>query len=133
LELARRVAELTLLQSNTAVVVERLLARTADAPPPAVVAQRRDAAIAALEVTIQNEQQRLEAAKERVAELLIRLSIPAEVSTMDATKGLDTTSLRAYWPFFEAKRERDVLLSLAERLQLRLIQERVEPVVDGAK
>jgi len=133
MEWARRVTELTLQQSNTAVIIERLLARTADAPPPAVVAQRREAALTALEASVQEEQQKLEAAKQRAAELLISLNIPADVSTMDAAKALDTASLRAYWPYFEAKRERDSLQYLAERFRLRLMQEQLDARIEAAK
>lgn len=133
LEWARRVTELTLHQSNTAVIIERLLARTPDAPPPAVAAQRRAAGLAALEASVQEEQQKLEAAKQKAAELLISLNIPADVSTMDAAKGLDTASLRAYWPYFEAKRERDSLQFLEERFRLRLIAERLDARIEAAK
>jgi hypothetical protein len=126
LELARRVVDLTLQQSNTAIEVEKLLARTADAPSPTLLAQRQEAALTALEAMIEEHQQKAAAAKDRAAELLISMEIPADVSTLDAAKALDTASLRPYWPFFEAKREREFLRMLSERLVLRLAQERVD-------
>ena len=133
LELVRQVAALALQQSNIAVVVERALARTVDAQAPAVSAQSREAAYAALEAAAQEQQQRLEAITQKAAELLFSLSIPAEISTMDATKALDTASLRTYWPYFETKRERDSMRLFAERVQMRLIQERMDARIERAR
>lgn len=128
-ELNRRFAELTRLQSNTAILVQGLVTRTTDASSPVPDALRRQAAIVALEASVQEHGQRVEAAKQRATDLLLSLNIPAEVSTMDAAKALDTASLRAYWPYFEAKRERDTLQNLAERIQSRLLAERVDAAI----
>jgi cell division protein FtsL len=133
LELARQMAELTRQQSNTALVIERLLARTTDAPAPVVSARQSSAMTATLEASLQEEQQRLEAAKQRAAELLVSLNIPAEVSTMGGAQALDTASLRAYWPYFEAKRERDLLQSMVERIRVALFSQRIDAGLDKAK
>ena len=75
----------------------------------------------------------MEAVKQGAAELLLSLNISPEVSTMDVAKALDTASLRAYWPYFEARRERDSLQYFIERLRGRLLQERVDSRIEGAK
>jgi hypothetical protein len=124
-ELARRLVELTVLQSNTLALVERLMAR-ADSQPPPESPRQREAGLAALEQSVGEFQQKLDAAKQRAEELLVSLSIPAEISTMDGTKALDTVSLKPYWPFFWAKRERENLAYLMEKLQARMMQEQVE-------
>jgi len=124
---------LTVLQSNTLALVERLMARAAAAQPPPESPRQQEAAIAALEFSAAEHQQKLDAVKQRAAELLAALNIPAEVSTMDPSKALDTASLRAYWPFFEAKRERDSMQFLMDRLRLRLAQEQLDARVEAQK
>jgi DNA repair exonuclease SbcCD ATPase subunit len=131
--LTGRLADLTLLQSNTLALVERLMARAAAAQPPPESPRQQEAAIAALEFSAAEHQQKLDAAKQRAAELLAALNIPAEVSTMDPSKALDTASLRAYWPFFEAKWERDSVQFLMDRLRLRLAQEQLDARVEAQK
>ena len=133
LELARRVADLALQQSNIAVVVERLLGCASDALGPVVSVQRTEAYYAALEEEAQDQQRHFLAAERRAVELLLGLSVPAEVSTMDAAKALDTASLQAFWPYFEAKRARDSLSSIAGQLQMRQIQERIDARAKGVR
>ena len=101
-----------------------------------VIAERADAMaepVAAMEALAQEQQQQLQAAKQRATELLASLTVPDAVSTMEACKALDTASLRQYWPFFEAKREREALQAVTERLQMRVISERVDAAAAAAK
>ena len=88
--------------------------------------QQREAALAALELSVGEHQQKLDAAKQRAEELLVSLGIPADISTMDGIKALATASLKPFWPFFEAQRAREHMTFLMERLQARLMQERLE-------
>jgi DNA repair exonuclease SbcCD ATPase subunit len=129
----RRVAELAALQSNVAALIERLQMKSSGPEPPEQAARRAQAGVTLLETTVQNHQQKLEAARQKTAGLLLDLNIPPEVSTLDAAKGLDTASLRAYWPYFEAKRERETMQSLAERLAMRLLQEKIDASIEAAR
>jgi hypothetical protein len=52
---------------------------------------------------------------------------------MDASKALDTASLKPYWPFFEAKQERDRLQFFMERLRMRLVQEQIDAALQAQK
>jgi hypothetical protein len=124
-ELAPRLAELTVLQSNTLALVERLMERSAHVQPPESP-QQKQAGIAALELSVMEFQPKVDAARQRAADLLISLNIPAEISTTDPTKALATASLQAYWPFFEAQREREHMVFLMEKLQARLLQEQLD-------
>src|SRR2546426_199956 len=78
-ELIRQITELATLQSNTLALVEKLLVRAE--PPEQLTAQQRQAALITLEVTTQEAEQKLEAAKRSAAELLISLNVPADIST----------------------------------------------------
>ncbi|PYI80168.1 MAG: hypothetical protein DME26_22100 [Verrucomicrobia bacterium] len=130
-ELIRQITELATLQSNTLALVEKLLVRAE--PPEQLTAQQRQAALITLEVTTQEAEQKLEAAKRSAAELLISLNVPADISTLDVSTALDTVGLRAYWPYFEAKRERDTLQITANRVRLRLVQEQIDAGIEAAK
>ena len=124
-ELARRLVELTVLQSNTLALVERLMERLANAQPVESPRQKQ-AGVAALEVSVTEFQQKVDAARQRAADLLVALNIPPEISTMDPTKALATANLKPYWPFFEAQREREHMMFLMENLQVRLLQEQID-------
>ena len=124
-ELVRRLAELAVVQSNTLALVERLMER-ATTVPLAESPQQRQAGLVALEQSVVEFQQKVDAARQRTADLLVGLNIPAEVSTMDPSKALATVSLKPYWPFFEALREREHLTFLMERLEARLLQEQLD-------
>ena len=125
IELARRLAELAVLQSNTLILIERLTDRLANVQP-AETPQQKQAGVAALEMSVTEFQQKVEASRQRAADLLVGLNIPAEISTMDPAKALATASLKPYWPFFEALREREHTIFLLEKLQARLLQEQLD-------
>ena len=84
------------------------------------------AQLAEVEALAQEGKQHLQAIKQKATELLTSLNVPDDISRMDANKALDTPDLRPYWPFFEAKREREILQTLEDRLRMRLIQEQVD-------
>jgi hypothetical protein len=124
-EFARRLAELTVVQSNTLALVERLMDR-ATAAQAAESPQQRQAGLAALELSVTEFQQKVDTARQRTADLLVGLNIPPEISTMEPSKALATASLKSYWPFFDALREREHLIFLMEKLQARLLQEQLD-------
>jgi hypothetical protein len=124
--LAQRVAELGVQLSNTAVVVERLVAMIPDTEAPAQSAQRSKTLLPALEVSAQEEQRKWELAGQKAAELLTNLNVPPEAAMIPPNQALDNVDLRAYWPFFEAKKERDVQQRIAEAVRMKLITERIE-------
>lgn len=124
--LSGQIAQLMAQQSNTAGLVQRLLAKTLDPESPEQAERARQAALQTLQASAHQNQQQLETARQKAAALLVELNIPIEIATMDAGEALDKASLREYWPFFEAKRERDTLQGVAERLRMRIIQEAVD-------
>jgi hypothetical protein len=120
----RALSELSLAQSNTALVVERLLKSTSDVKTPETPEQamkRRHA----LEASATEEQQRCDDMKQKVTELLFSLKVPDEVATTPTSKALEMPSLQAYWPYFEAKRELEPMQRILESLKARLAQERI--------
>lgn len=108
-ELNTRLGNLTRRLSNTTARLEQLLTRTSDG-----IARSRETTIAVLESSAQEQQQKYEAARQKAVDLLVSLNVPPEVSNLEAAKALDTANFQAYWPYFEAKRDRDSLRFLAE-------------------
>jgi len=125
-ELSELIAQLMAQQSNTADLVQQLVAKTSDHESPEQAERARQAAVQMLQASAHQNQQQLESVRQKAAALLVDLNIPIEIATMEASEALDKASLRAYWPFFEAKRERDTLQGVAERLRMRIIQEEVD-------
>jgi hypothetical protein len=125
IEFAKQLAELAAVQSNTLALVERLMERLANVQP-VENPQQRQAGLAAFELSVTEFQPKVDAARQRAGDLLVALNIPAEISTMDPSKALATASLKAYWPFFEAQREREHMMFLMEKLQARLLQEQID-------
>jgi hypothetical protein len=125
IEFARRLAEMTVLQSNTLALVEKLMGQVTNLQPTESP-QQKQAGLVVLEQSVTEFQQKVDAARQRTADLLVTLNMPAEVSTMDPSKALATASLKPYWPFFESLREREHLTFLLEKLQARLLQDQLD-------
>jgi hypothetical protein len=125
-ELLQRMRDLVVFQSNTVIALDRLNARLGAGEPPRSTEEQWHKGMVVLEQSLTELLQRQQAAREKASDLLLKLNIPDEIAQMDAGKGLDSGSLRGYWPYFEAKRERETHQVLAERLRLRIIQEQVD-------
>jgi hypothetical protein len=125
-EVARRVADLATVNSNTVALVAKLVRRNAEADRRSETPQQRASGIKALESALAEQRKKVDALKQKTAELLVDLKVPEEISTMDSSKALDTARLKAYWPFFEAKRERDSMQLILDQLRMRLAQEQID-------
>jgi hypothetical protein len=132
-EVARRLADLATVNSNTVALVAKLVGRNAETQTTSETPQERAGTIKGLETSVAEQREKLDAMKKKTSELLESLKVPEEVSTMDPAKALDTANLKTYWPFFEAKRERDSLQLMLERLRTRLAQEKIEARVQEQK
>jgi hypothetical protein len=73
---------------------------------------------------IEAQEQKVEAAKQEVKRLLSALNVPEKASQMDSAAGLDTTSLKQYWPYFEAKKELEQAVSLEVTMRLMVARAR---------
>ena len=97
------------------------------------MAIRRRESIPQWESTLAERERELVTVKQQVSELLDRLQVPDEVSVMMPHQALDVASLKAYWPYFEAKRSRDRLQEFVDKLRAHLEAERVEAQVDATR
>ena len=78
------------------------------------------------------EQQRCDAMKQKVTALLLSLKVPDDVVSIPTAKALETPSLQAYWPYFEAKKELEPLQRIVESLKIRLVQDRLNATIEAA-
>jgi hypothetical protein len=65
-------------------------------------------------------------ARRQARELSASLMVPVELSNLEPVSALDMAALKDYWPFFEAKREREKLEKSAEDLTRHIIAVEVE-------
>jgi hypothetical protein len=108
-ELLRLRGEVTVLRNQLAEAVRpgsapKLASKTGQLEPPVEPEVRRKPGLAALDAHLTAQEQKLEAAKQKVAGLLTALSIPQDVSKLETATGLGREDLKPYWPYFEAKK-----------------------------
>lgn len=125
LELARRLEATASIQQQTLELVQKLGKRMG-APETERSPEQIKAQVAGLEQAREEIRVKLADAKKKVADLLNTLAVPEEVAVLDYSRAMNMPSLQRYWPFFEAARERENMVIVAERLNLRIIQEQIE-------
>jgi len=108
-ELLRLRGEVTVLRNQLAEAVKagsapKLASKTGQLEPPVESEAGRKPGLAALDAHLTAQEQKLEAAKQKIAGLLATLSIPQDVSKLEAATGLGREDLKPYWPYFEAKK-----------------------------
>jgi hypothetical protein len=132
-ELERRLDQLTAQQNKTLALVQSLASGGAQAESPESKQQRRQSAIALLDGELKTQQERLDAAKEKVEQLVTTWNVPDEVSRMDVSAGLDSVALKQYGPYFEARRERDELQRFVSILKMKVAAEKIDLSIDTTK
>lgn len=75
---------------------------------------------------------KVDAAKQREEVMLINLKVPEAVSRMEVASALGTESLRVYWPYFEARKEREDVETFGSVLVLKLIADAKNAGVNGS-
>ena len=100
----------------------RLAAKVGELAPQPQPVQEPD--LAPDTAQIEAQEQKVEAAKQKVKRLLSALNVPEEASQMDSAAALDTVSLKQYWPYFEAKKELEEAVSLGVTMRLLVVRAR---------
>jgi hypothetical protein len=88
--------------------------------------QRRQSGILKLEQSAAEQEDKINAAMQKLQHLASSLNVPAELDRMPAEAGLLRIELASYWPFFEAKREIEMLRRVCDAMRLRIAQETLE-------
>ena len=109
-ELLRLRGEVGVLRRQLAEAVKpesapKVTTKAVELEPSAQPEARRKAALAALDATWKAEEQKLDAAKQKVAGLLVALNVPQDVSNMDEPAALGREDLKPYRSYFEARKE----------------------------
>ena len=123
-ELGGRLAELTILQSKTLALVEKLLPQERQTGSPEEIQRQRYERIQWVESQLAEQQRKVESANQKVEEFLTSLNVPDDVAALEIDKALDLPSLKKYWPYFEARREKDSVRRLAVILRMRVDAEK---------
>ena len=122
IELAARLAHLAIIQSNTLFAVNQLIARSTSNTPDPVSPET----ITVLDRKFTEQKQRVDDLTEALGNLVVNLNLPPEVAVMNPDEVYANAALRAYWPFFRAKKELDTEEFVLERLRVRLLQTQVD-------
>jgi len=83
----------------------RVASKTMELEPSAQPEARRKAGLVALDARLRAQEQKVDAAKQKVADLLVALNVPKEVSNIDEAVDLDSEDVKQYRSYFEAKKE----------------------------
>lgn len=132
MELSRRLADLTVLQSNLLALVERMTTRVNTMDPTDALPKGGQAVVSVLENYLVQYQQQAEEAKQKAASFLLTLNVPAEIAGMETRTALNTASLRVYWPYFEATQERETAEVRIDRLRRQVERARINASIEAA-
>lgn len=132
-DLRRQISALQASHSNAVAVAQNLAAEALRSASDVQSRSEAAAALAELESSASDALEQAEGARQRVEDLIVTLNVPGDVAAMDPDAGLQSSNLRAYWPYFEAKRDRDNLQRTAEALRLRLVQETADSDANAAQ
>jgi hypothetical protein len=113
------------IQSQTLAVVQGVAGKMGVAVSPERQLRLQKAGVALLEEEKARRENALADHKAKLAELISTLRVPDEVAGLASDKALGMPSLKRYWPYFEARRNMELQQLVTERVNLRLIQEKV--------
>jgi chromosome segregation ATPase len=124
-QLANRISQLSIDQSNTWFAVQRLTSRSPESlESPEQRKQRYETNISALRERLKEQEKVVEAGNQQLQELASRM--PAEVRNLDIDSGLKDLMLEQYWPYFKARAQFSDMARLAQQIDLKIAQEQVE-------
>jgi len=131
-ELSQRLADLTVLQSNMLALVERLTARASVMDSADAIPKGGQAVVGVLENYLAQYQQQAEEAKQKAAGYVLTLNVPADIVGMEARTALNTANLKVYWPYFEAKQDREFAEVRIDRLWRQVERARINASIEAA-
>ena len=126
-QLADQMNQLSLAQSNTWFVVQRLASRSPESlesESPEQWEQQHQAKIKLLGEVLKDLEKVVREAMQRIQELAS--SVPAEVRNLDIESGLEDPTLKQYWPFFRERVQYNDNLRLRQLLDYKLAEEQVK-------
>ena len=125
-DLLRQFGAMVRLQSNTLAMVQLLVDKLGESDSPQLKLKQQATAISALEVALNDQQQKVESAKRKLEDQRTTLQVPDDVIPLNPDTGLALASLRQYWPYLETKREIENGERAVDTLQRRLRQQRID-------
>ena len=132
-ELERRLDQLTVQESNTLALVQSLASNIPQPESPEVSRQRRELEVTAMDDEVKTQQEKVDAAQQKVEQLATSWNVPDELSRMDVSVGLDSVPLKPYWPYFKARRERDELQTMLSLMKTKAAAERLDLDLETTK
>jgi len=113
-----------LLQSNNSHLADSSVASNSASLEAESLAQPR--AIALLVTSVTTQEARVAAARVKLDEQITALNITDEIALVETSVALKLPSLRSFWPYFEARKQLEEDLNIAELLRRKLRIEEFE-------
>ena len=132
-QLTRRLEQLAVQQTNILALVQKLSSKQEGLDSGQGSLQGQERVVASLDAQVAAQEQKLEAAKQKVEQFVLSLQVPDEVALMDAAAGLDVPGLKKYWPYFEAKRQRDEIQRFITIAKMKAVSEKLDLESEAAK
>lgn len=128
-QLSRSVSELKqqltqLLQSNNSHLADRSAASNPASPEAESLVRQQ--AISQLVTSLTTQEARVAAARVKLDEQITALNITDEIALVETSVALKLPSLRSFWPYFEARKQLEEDLNIAELLKRKLRIEEFE-------
>lgn len=104
-ELSGRMDQLAAQQSNILAFLQNLSTTISLIETPTQKHQNYQHAVTALSAKAAKQEEKMDSARLKLEQLMTSLNVPDEVAALDDDMGLSIPSLRAYWPYFETRKE----------------------------
>jgi hypothetical protein len=131
--LSHRLDQLAFQQANILTLVQRLASKDGPSELPEPKPLEWQKAIDSLDARAASRQDNLNAAKRKIDHLALNLQVPDEVAMTDPAEALDIPGLKKYWPYFQARRERDEIQRFITILKMKAVSEELDFKADAAK
>jgi len=125
-DLNRRFEALAASQSNLVEVVEQLVRQTRQTETRTLSQRQREEASRMLQSRVDEHKRKVEEAQKKIEELMASLNVPDDVAALEPDKALDVPGLKTYWPYFDARRQRDSLRAFERVLSMKVASELID-------
>jgi hypothetical protein len=122
----RRFATLAASQSNLVESVEKLVRQMRQTEPLPLTRRQREEARTLLQSRLDEHKRKLGDAQKKIEELMMSLKVPDDIAAFEPDKALDVPGLKVYWPYFEARRQRDNLRAFERILSMKVASELID-------
>jgi hypothetical protein len=129
-ELSGRMDQLAAQQSNILASLQNLSTTISLIETPTQKHQNYQHAVTALSAKAAKQEGKMDSARLKLEQLMTSLNVSDDVAALDDDMGLSIPSLRAYWPYFETRKEWLWAQRNAKIIRMKLQMSEIDTEVD---